>query len=196
MVYSGSVYVTDVTIKWDYATNAVIGYDLNFVGHLVLTRSEAAAIVDATANVEVESSLCALKFDTALAGDYTPLTDITSAQLKISSEVMSFVNSSTGNETGRRASSLIDWEFQATIQRADNSLAEGTEVALQLFTTSSLFWELKYGLVREYAGVTANRESGEIISQTLVIEMESNKAADGSIGSILVPGGAIYWPTP
>lgn len=194
--HSGTVYVTDVTIKWDFATNAVVGYDLNFVGHLGLTRTEGVAITDSTSTVEVPSSLCALKHDVGVTGDYTALTDMTTASLKISSEVASFVNSSTGNETGRRASALVDWEFSATIQRSDTILAEGAEVALQLFTTADLFWELKFGQVREYAGITANRESGEIISQTLVIEMASNRATTGALGSILVPGGAQYWPTP
>lgn len=194
--YSGTIYITDVTVKWDYTTNAVVGYDLNFVGHLGLTRSSGVAIVDSVSTVEIESSLCPLKYDTVLAGDYVNFTDVTTAQLKISSEVASFVNSSTGNETGRRSSSLVDWEFSATIERTDNTLAEGTELTLQLYTTTALFWELKYGLVREYAGISADRTSGAIMSQTLVIEMASNKQADGSLGFIKVPGGTQYWPTP
>jgi hypothetical protein len=193
--YSGTIYITDVTIKWDYTTNAIVGYDLNFVGHLGLTRSEGAAVVDSVSTIEVESSLCPLKYDAVLAGDYVPFSDVTTAQLKISSEVSSFVNSSTGNETGRRSSSLVDWEFSATIERTDNTLAEGTEITLQLHTTAALFWELKYGLVREYAGISADRTSGAIMSQTLVIEMSSNKQADGSLGFIKVPGGTQYWPT-
>jgi hypothetical protein len=194
--YSGTIIITDVTIKWDFSTNAIIAWDLSFVGHLGLTRGDGAAVVDATSTIEWESSLLPIKFDVVLAGDYAAFTDMTTVQLKITSDVVSFVNSSTANETGRRTSTLVDWELSIGLQRSDAPLAEGTELAIQAFTTDELFWELKYGRVREYSGITANRETGEIMSQTLVIEMSSNLEADGAIGVIKAPGDVQYWPTP
>lgn len=186
--YSGTAIVTDVTIAWDYASNKIVDYQLNFVGHLGLTRSSGVAIEDTSTEVQIEPILCPMKWNDVA------LTDMVSAQLKIMADVPSYVNSSTNNETGRRASSMIDWEAQFVIQRTDNTIAEGDLQILKMYTSATEFYSLKWGIAREYGGITANRETGEIISQTLTIEMASNNAA-GTVGEIIMPDLSTYWPT-
>lgn len=185
--YGGVAVVTDVTINWDYATNKIVSHTCNFVGHLALTRSSGASIVDTSTPVHVESMLCDMKWNDV------ELTDIVTASLKITADVPQYVNSSTNGETGRRPSNMVDWEASFVIQRTDVPLVEGDQQILKMYTSASEFYSLKWGQVREYSGFTANRETGEIISQTLTIEMASNDAA-GAIGAILLPNNSTYWP--
>lgn len=192
--YSGTIICTEVLIKWDYTTNAIVSHDVSFVGHLGLTRADGAAVLDAVQTVEVESSLCPMKIGTIASP--TDLTDIKTAQLKITSDVKSYINSSTGNETGNRASSLLDWEAQFVIETTDGDMyVEGAEAeTLQMFVNATEFWDLRQAFFREMSGVTANRETGDIIDQTLTWEMASNKAADGALGTIIKPDLTTFWP--
>lgn len=186
--YSGTVFVTDVTIEWDYTTNSVISHTVNFVGHLGLTRASGITIDDASTVNEQTSSVCIMEHS-AVA-----ISSIKTASLKISSDIKSYVNSDTGNETGRRGSGLIDWEAAFVIERTDATLVEGVQGVLKMYTSATLFYLLTYSRFREYSGITVNHETGEIISQTATFEMASNDETAGTVGSILVPGGATYWP--
>jgi hypothetical protein len=192
--YSGTIFVNEVTIRWDWTTNAVIDHDVSFLGHLGLTKASGTAVTDAVQTVEVESSLCAILAGTVAAP--TAITDMKTAQLKITSDVKPFVNSSTANETGHRGGKLIDWEAQIVVENTDGTLfTEGTEFeTLRMGVNAAQFWDLQQAFFREMSGVTANRETGDIIEQTLTFEMASNKAADGTLGAIVKPDTNNYWP--
>lgn len=185
--FSGTAVITDATITWDYASNKIVNHVVNFVGHLGLTRASGVAITDTAEQPMVEPMVCPMLWNDVA------ITDMVSAQLKITADVPQYVNSSTANETGRRPSSMIDWEAQFVIQRSDHVIAEGDLQELKMYASGSTFYMLRWGMAREYSGIVANRETGEIISQTLTIEMASNNAA-GAIGSILLPSTTAYWP--
>ena len=186
--YSGTVFVTDVTIEWDWSTNAVLSHTCNFVGHLGLTRATGVTIDDVSTVAEQTSSACIMEHSAV------SISSMKTASLKISSEIKSYVNSDTGNETGRRGSGLIDWEAAFVIERTDVTLTEGVQGVLKMYTSASLFYLLTYSRFREYSGITVNHETGDIISQTATFEMASNDETAGTVGSIVVPGGATYWP--
>lgn len=185
--YSGNAVVTELTIMWDFTTNKVVEHSLSFVGDLGLTVSSGVAITDISEEYFPESIVCPMKWNNV------DLTDMVSAQLKITSDVPSYVNSSTNLETGRRASSMIDWEAQFVIQRNDRTISEGDLQILKMYINATEFYSLKWGLAREYSGITANRETGEIMSQTLTIEMASNDGT-GAIGEIILPDLSTLWP--
>lgn len=186
--YSGFIFVTEVTINWDYTSNVPVSHTVAFVGHLGLARASGAALDDGIDGVEIESSICPMYFGAA------QILSMKTASLKITADVKSYVNSDTDNETGRRGGSNIDWEAQFVLERADNTLSEGARDILKMYTGAAVFWELKWGQFREYSGITANRETGDIISQTAVFEMASNSSSDGSIGYVKAPGVVDYWP--
>lgn len=192
--FSGTVLVTDITIEWDWTTNAIVSHTVNFVGHLGLTRATGISLDDESTVAEVETILCPMEFSLPGVPSWAPILSMKTASLKISSDVKSYVNSDTVNETGRRGAGLIDWEASFVLERTDNTLAEGLQGVLRMYTSATLFYLLTWTRFREYSGITVNHESGDIISQTATFEMCSNDEVSGVVGSIIVPGGGIYWP--
>jgi hypothetical protein len=190
--YSGSAFVNQVVLNINFVTNEVVSHEVSFLGSLGLTVASGVAITDVTTPEEVAASQCGVTYN---AG--TALSDMTSVQLTITADVKQYVNSGTANETGRRGGKLIDWTCAIGVERTDRTLAEGLQLAdLTIVVGPGVNdkYVLAFARVQEYSGFTANRETGDIIAQTLNLAMDSNKESDGTLGSIVIPGATTYWP--
>jgi hypothetical protein len=68
------------------------------------------------------------------------------------------------------------------------------QIELKMFDSLAAFWSLKWGIVKEFTGITVDRETGAIIQRTCNIEWMGFDAA-GVAGEIKLPAaGSTFWP--
>lgn len=197
---SGTALVSSVVITWNWETAEILKHVVNFVGHLALTWDQGV-YSDATSVVAPEVCGTKVQYDDATK---KVITDLKSASLTISSDIKSYVNSSTyvGSKcwTGQKAGP-IDFEI-ALVQDCnerdesggdDHAPPLGTDLALEMFVDSTDYWDLQWAQVMEYSNLTVDNDTGDIISRTINLAMNGNKA--GTNGSITKPGaGSAWWP--
>lgn len=190
--YSGTAICNQLVLTFDQTANAFVNHQVSFVGHLGLTETAArAAIIDSTADDSMTTYGVVIKdgASTTLVEDWTTLT------LTFTAQIPSFVNSSTGLETGHRTTSDIDWTLAVVVERSDTPLAEGLQVLdLRIDLGSPGYWGLQFARVSEYSGLTVDRQTQTIISQTLNMAMDSNRDDTGAIGQIVRPDTTVMWP--
>ena len=191
--YAGNAIVDAVNINWDWAGGQIINHAVNFSGNLGLTATPTdTAISDSSWNDPESTNGTVIKYSPD-GTTWTTLGNLTQASLGINASNPSFVNSSTAGLTGRRAGP-IDWSLQLSIESNLNGsgLVKGTSYQWRLYTTATLFYLLKWGRVKGFSGLNVNRETGTIIAHSIQVEMDAT--VGGVAGSILMPGGASYWP--
>lgn len=197
--YSGNIMADTVTITWNWRTGELISHTVNWSGDLALTIADGAAVVDVAIPDMPSVVLAKVEWKPAASGILTAFPNVSQATLALSAQNQPYVNSSTVIAgklwTGRR-SGPIDWS--CAIQQDDDIRVGATvpqiadDVELKLFVDAATFWLLKWGHVRDYTGLTANRETGAIISRTCNIDMTAH---DGTtLGVITKPDAANYWP--
>lgn len=189
--YVGTALVESIVISWNYQNGELLSHVVNFGGDLALT-SGSATVTD-TSDPDA-LPVCGTKLEYDFSDDnYVELDNILSMQLTISSALQTYVNSSTACWTGRKAGPL-DWTLAITQQ--DNVRAsifdKGDRVRLKLFVDDTLFWSLIWGQVRDFTGITADRETGAILQRTINIDMDAWDGAD--IGQIIKPDTTVWFP--
>jgi hypothetical protein len=199
LLYEGDAIVDSVEVRWNWQNGEILSYTVNFSGHLELDKTASGAdpgdAVSPNLPIVGGTKIQYAMYD---LGVYTTLANLTDARLTISSQNNDYVNSSTYVSptlwTGR-SGGPIDWTLAITQQDVDRAAPMfdiGDFVNLRLFTDASLYWQLKYGIVRDFSGITVNRESGEIIRRTINIDM--NGYYGSNHGEIKFPGGTQWWP--
>ena len=103
--YTGQAVCSQVVLNWDWSTDAIVSHTVQFQGHLGLTDASGAALIDGSTDTPSNSNVCAVQYGTGP----TTITHMTTASITMSCAVTTFVNSSTGTETGAKASKDIDW---------------------------------------------------------------------------------------
>jgi hypothetical protein len=198
MRYSGNGVVSQLQVGWAWANGEIITMAYEFGGHLKLTPANGVAPVDSSnfAGVPVAGS-AGIDFSTN-GSTWTAIDHIAQAQLTVLSSLVPYVNSGTVVDgqlwTGRK-SGPIDWNVVLTVQDTIRSqLTKGQEVWLRLYVDATRFWQLSYGIVREFTGIQVNRQTGAIVGYTIPIEMKACAAADGSLGEIILPDESTWWP--
>jgi hypothetical protein len=188
---NGQAMVNSVVITWNFKTGELISHVVNFEGHLALTTGTGTHMDIATPDYP---PLCGVKISTFDGTDRTEIPNITQATFTLTSANTAYTNSSTGCTTGRKDGPL-DWTLALALEQPEKPLDIGSDHIIHLGVDPAdedLVWELKWGKVKEYTGLQVNRETGEIVAQTLNIEM--NGFVDGVLGQIVQPDLTVVWP--
>jgi hypothetical protein len=195
--FNGEAIIDQIVVVWDWSTGGIINTTLNFSGNGPLAQS-TAEYTDATAPDAPES--CGTKIETDVTGTPTWVEweNLTQATLTITSANQAYVNSSTANWT-ERVAGPIDWTLavvQQDVARVSQAWdIDDEEVHFKLWIDAVDFWDLKWGIIKDFTGITVDRQTGAIIEQTVNIEMNGVDATGA--GSITLPGaGAAWWPAP
>jgi hypothetical protein len=198
--YLGSAMVSQVVINWDWRTGAIIGHTVTFAGHLELTKQSGADPGDATDPDLPETTGTKIQWaDSSLEVPvYADLPNVTNASLSIRAAVAAYVNSSTyvnGRAWTGQVSGPVDWSLaigQQDEERLTGIFDIDSVIELKLFTTDALFWQLKHGIVKDFTGITANRETGAIMGRTINVDM--NCFYDEALGAVTRPDTTNWWP--
>jgi hypothetical protein len=201
-IYTGPAIVDSVAVTWNWETGGIIEQVVSFSANGALTE-DSGAVPDAT-DPDVPSTLdiqCVLfgegSGSGATSGDDAAsgsVDNLTTAVLTLTSDNQSYVNCSTGGWTYRKPGP-IDWTLALTLQ--DDRLGGG-QLALneieefKLYTDDTDYWRLQWGIVRDFTGLTVDRETGAIISHTVNIDM-CGVDNDGVRGQITLPGETTPW---
>lgn len=203
----GTAIVDQVVITINWETGAIISYAVTFSGHGELERAQEAhsdlTFPDAPSSSEARLVIVGQDGSdagsSASSGEEVEVCDITTLTLTITAANVSAVNSCSGAWT-LRSPGNVDWSMSATIQNADLDTLpfdQGQFKHFRLYVDATRYWDLKFGLVKDFTGITVDRESTGIVSVTVPIEMSSHTedSADG-IGRIRVPGhpDEDWWP--
>lgn len=199
---TGSAFITQLVINWNWQGGEMISIDSSFGGHLALTKQNAVQSPDVTAPAAYPIVGTKVQHSTDGASWYD-IPNLTSAALTLTSAVPTYVNSSTYDAgttamwTGR-TKGPIDWTL--ALNQEDNKPGGtngypkiGTNHQIRLYVNSTDFWLLKWGRIGDYSNLVVDRETGNIISRTLNIGM--NGFVSGVTGNITLPGaGSAWWP--
>jgi hypothetical protein len=191
--YEGQAIVDSIVLNWNWQTAEIINHVVNFSGHLSLTITDTeysdATVPDFSGSLSTKVQWC------VPAGEMADWENLVSAALTISCPSVPYVNSSTLGLTGRKAGPAIDW----TLSMVEQETTRGTpnlnaQIELKMFDSLAAFWSLKWGIVKEFTGITVDRETGAIIQRTCNIEWMGFDAA-GVAGEIKLPAaGSTFWP--
>lgn len=191
--YSGTIFVNQVAITWNWASGEVLAHTINFDGHLTLTINDSATVTEDT-EPAIISSVCGTKI-TYGTGNGTNWGNLTQATFTMMNPSVAYVNSSTNCGTGRLNGPAFDWSLSVTEQNDTRitALALGNQEQFKIWIDDSNYWQLCWGRVKEYTGQQFDRETGAVIQRTVVIEMDGFDEDDGSQGCIKAPDDTDHW---
>lgn len=189
----GQAIVESVAITWDFAANKPIFSAVNFGGHLALSHGTGIYGDETDPSIyDVEGLELTYGAD-ALGAGTTVIPGITQAVLTFKTDLQTYVNSSTDGWTGRIAGP-IDWTLALTQQEVDDVTAlnkNDVKAFLLPIGAGDARYLLEWGRVKESTGISVDRDSGGIVSQTVNVEMHGH---DGTaVGQILLPGATTPW---
>ena len=212
-VLQGQIIVDSVDITWNWEDQIPVRHNVNFTGIGLITYLEdedpnpgiigdAADLIDRTSVNLVD--VCPTKIEVALA--ITPvfetLTDITSAVLTLTANNTQNANSST-NCAQTSIPGGIDWSLAVNRQQssffidppADTVFSQsGDDYQVRIYTDASLFWLLKFGILKDHTNIQGSIEDSNIVGYTMNYQMQAFDAA-GQPGQILLPSSTEWWPT-
>jgi len=192
LTFSGQAIVDSLAITWDWNANEIIQHTVNFSGHLNLTEANGT-VSDATTVVAPSAANATLSVDGADILNYV------NANLNVVANNQSYVDSSTiiagTTWTGRKAGG-IDWNAAVTVNNHAKQFAMQADYELVMGVDAATDWTLRYGHLRDYTGLVVDPNTQAIQQQTMNFEMTGLHPTTGAIGQILLPGGAVFWPTP
>lgn len=196
--YEGTAIIDQIVVNWNWETGGIISTDYTFSGNGLLSKS-TDTVVDATAPDVPET--CGTKVETAIVyvatvPTWVELVKLVSATLTITSANQTFVNSATANGVQRKAG-VIDWAASIVSQDLDaitSANLETEDLGLRMYINATEFWFLTFGVITGQESITADREGGAMLSQTLNIAMNAEDTDEGD-GEIILPGaGSAWWP--
>lgn len=192
--YSGEAIIDSLAVNWNWQGGELINNTYAFSGHLGLTVASGAVVTDAT--IPAIDTICGVIFEYSLDGvAWEEIENLASATLNITAVNQGYVNSSTNCNTGRQ-SGPIDWTLSMVQQEVVRGLYpfdKGDNIQIRAYINDTDFWLLKWGLVKNFTGITVDVEANTIIQRTINVEM--NGFVGGAVGNITKPGaGAAWWP--
>jgi hypothetical protein len=201
--YAGNAVVKQVTLNLNFTGGEPVQYDVEFEGHLNFTTQgvSGSVILDLT-NPNIPPIVNAgLQF--SMNGSvWNPVPNVASCQLVFTNGVQEYVNSSTIVAVssvnhlwkGRKAGNF-DWAL--TIAQQDNIRTlfnKGDNVYFRPYVTATTYWDLKWGCIESFSGITVNRETGAIIQMSVNAKMKAQVA--GVLGYVKKPDTTTFWPVP
>lgn len=205
LVYSGQAIVESVTITWNWEGGEIIGWTVNMASNGPIAGTTAVEVPDVT--VPDVPEVCATIIEWLDgqdgtgngAGAHVEWANLQTATLTITAANTTYTNSSTifgGQCWTLRQPGVVD--FQVSVTEQDNDRAKfdkGDDLHLKMYVSATTFWFLSWAKLREFTGLTVDRTSGAILSQTVNFDMNSNRDSDGVLGFINKPDLTEYWPT-
>lgn len=192
-VGAGTALVDSVVITWNWGSSEIVGYVVNFSGHLALTWSSSSHSDLSTPDTP---PVCGTKVQVDPGGGYVDLPNLTQAVLTLSATNPTYVNSSTivGGVcwTGRKAGP-IDWTLALTqqdTQRVSGPFSIGDDLKFKIFSDATNFWDLWWGHIRDFTGLQVNRETGAVIQRTVNVDWNSY---NGGYGRVRKPAAGVDW---
>lgn len=190
--YVGNAMVDSIQIVWDWNTNAPLMITTNFSGMgSVAYDPIRAQVLDETDLAVVCAQNDELK---VLYSEYeTEWDNLVTMTLNISRANLEYANSSTSGWKNRKKG---PFDFTLTAVEDDvrrDRFAKGDFVQLQLFTSPDDYWLIRWGMVKSFTGITINRDTGEIIKQTVNFEGSIRDYQGVNVGSIILPGETTAW---
>ena len=200
MRYSGTAVSSQLQINWNWGAGEIINSQVDFAGHLALTAASGAEITDSTFPSVPPVTVTKIEFAPGPDFDtFEELDCLLTAQLTLQCALQAYSNSCTivSNRlwTGQKAGP-IDWTLSVTSQDNSRPFTKGQQVALRLYVNATEFFLLKWGRFQNYTGITVDRQTGAIISQTMNFGMDGFDTVAEEIGQIVLPDDSIWWPTP
>lgn len=201
--YSGDALVESIAITWNWSAGEIISWVANFGGDGVLTTTAAGAeVIDASTPTLPEVPGTKIEYldgeDDPQIDPFIEWTDLVQATLTLQYANPTYVNSSTifsGEVWTRRKKGIFDWNLSVQEQNTDRArFAKGDNLYLRLYVPGGTFWDLAWGRVREFTGLTVDRESGAIMAQTVNLDMNGFLDSDGSAGFVTKPDTTDLWP--
>lgn len=190
--YIGSAMVDSIDLTWDWATNAPLMITTNFSGAGALAYDpEHAEILDETALAVVCAQNDQLK---VLYSEYdTEWDNLESINLNISRANLEYTNSSSVGWKSRKKG-----PFDFTLTAIEHEIkrtrfSKGDFVQLKLFVSPDDYWLIRWGMVKSFTGITVNRDTGEIVKQTVNFEGSIRDYQGTNVGSIILPSETVAW---
>lgn len=203
--YRGQAIVDSVELTINWETGEIISSTTNFSGDGAVVEDSDSFTETGYPDVPSSSLARAVLMtddgdEVVESGEETVIC-ATTLTLTITSATAEYVNSCTGNWK-RRKRGPIDWTMNIVQQEASlaalpYAIGDVVWIRIYLDASNEVYWDLKWGIVKEFTGITVDQETSTIISETVVIEMSAitDDEADG-IGRIRVPGwpNEDWWP--
>lgn len=192
--YTGNVRIDNVAISINPQSGDIISHVVNFTGDGPWAEASTAAIVDAT--LPDVPKPCPIKVVRDPLGTPIDITGITAITLTLTAENLTTVNADTYDVGTNKCwqetrAGIIDWTM--TIAREEDvteSPNVGDNDHLHVYVSASEYYDLLWGQVVGYTGITVDRETGAIINHTLNYGM---KSFNGAQGRIQLPGAVSAW---
>jgi len=205
--YAGSALCNQAVINWNWASGAIIAVQESFKGHLDLVEQGDTGSQILDESIPTVPKIACTKIEYSLDDStFVEWDNLVSASLTLTNELQDYINSSTVVDdagtcriwTGRRRG-RYNWTLAVTEQDVRRDLfSKGQVLMLRLYVTSSLYYELKWGMMRDVTGIQVNRQTGAIVQQTVNFSMCGMDTDAGSYaaatGHVLMPGGEQWWP--
>lgn len=192
--YSGDALVSSVSLTWDWATNTILAYTVDFAGQPGLAYAEAATIVDGS--IPYVGATCGTKVEyatTAAPTTFIEIPSVTTATLTITSALSSEANSSTiadGTCWTANSAGPIDWTVSLGQEDYIRGIAGypdlGALSLLKIYVDDTDSYLLKFAAIQDYSGLLVDINTGATIARTLNFGMAASDGA--TLGNILLPG--------
>lgn len=174
--YVGDAIAASATVNWNWAQGGLLEHQVQFLGHLGLEGSTAEPTAQDTIVSNPEyARVCKIEYSEA-GSVWTELDTATQASFTIMNAVKEYCNAGTDGLTGRTAGT---YDFSAAVSVQESvlgaGLTKGTAYQMRMYTTATLFWLIKWFRYKEATGITYNRATGDIISQTLNFEFSGQE---------------------
>lgn len=223
--YTGSAIVSEVNLRWNWRDNEIPMQTVSFEGDGPLEEAPqpfANPIVGTNPalpdlSIPNPQSVCGLKIAYSIPSLQAPIFvdwfDVASASLTLRTENIPYINSSTVDNFGvcfvRRTPGPLD--FDCDILEDNNSMNHettgvlpvnqprftvGDDLILNLYVDPIRFWQLRFVKVSGISDLTVNIETGDIIDQTVNLQMNGflNISGTPTAGFISDPSAAVVWP--
>ncbi len=199
--YTGDCLIESCQITWNWGGGEILNVTSNFKGHLALTFPTGVEIFDVT--VPTVPPVGCTKVQVSSDGvSFADVPNLVQAQLTLSCALQEYVNSSSAVDCrlwkGQKAGP-IDWTMSLTQQETERTqLLKGNSYVWRLFINATEYYELKWGLVHEFSGITVDRQTGAIIQRTVNVSMDGFDPAEttfaAATGHVLLPDATQWWP--
>lgn len=206
--YAGQALCEQAVVTWNWGAGDILTCQETFKGHLDLQEQgdTGAQVLDESVPTVPPVACTKIEWSPYDVDNFNEWGFLVQAVLTMSMELQPYVNSSTVVDdggicriwTGQRAG-IYDWTLSVTEQGMDRSLfVKGQKIQLKCYVDDTDFYLLKWGQVKDFTGIDVNPNTGAIIQQTVMIEMDGFDPAAGSYasatGEVLLPGGEQWWP--
>jgi len=204
LTYYGNAIVDSIALTLNFESSELFNFQTSFSGNGALAR-KSDVVSDATdpeAHTPLDARVLILDPGGDVLGSDSGSASggeefcVTNLNFTITSATQTSVTSCTNGWTERHGGP-IDMTGSMTVQDIDPSsfgLEIWDDVIIRIYVDGTDFWELKWVHIKDFTGLTVDRETGAIMSMGISFEMNGFLENYGT-GRILLPGaGSNWWP--